>query len=440
MRMLTGILLLCGWSLLASGCGSDSTYPPAVIIKANAGYYDVTMDYTGRTRREMGRLLALQIQRAVPDYQARMDALLQAQITLIGDMKQFFPDPHPYKAISFADALARARAIFRNVPQEYRDEILGMQDVFGYGTDSLGDGKLSANELLVIQLFPDVLRPWGCSASAAFGASSATGKTVLGRNLDWFSGPLKISANLHAVTTMKNGARMTCNVGMLGGLFAGSQFNQSRVFGALLDAENRTLAYPADVSGKRSYGFDLRYALETYTTLQEVADFMKGREYAFNHLVFLADATTAGVVENNIGSAGRGLRTADSVLREGLTWGILNAVATVNDFRLPGNYFAGDDTSNNERWATYRTNYAAALANGGTIDLDRMKGIAGYATHGGDDEMGDLFLAGNDAFHYATNQSIIMRMDTLEMWVHFAPATGTFPATPTYVRVHHPLE
>jgi hypothetical protein len=302
----------------------------------------------------------------------------------------------------------------------------------------LGDGRLSARELLVIQFFPDVLRPWGCSASAAFGASSATGKTILGRNLDWFSGPLRISSHLHAVTVMRNGAKMSCNVGMLGGLFAGSQFNQSKVFGALLDAENRTLAYPTDVSGKRSYGFDLRYALDNYTTLQDVANYMKVKDYAFNHLIFLADDTTAGVLEDNIGSAGRGLRTFDSVLRAGLTWGIPDAIATVNDFRLPNNYYAVD-VSNDARWDSYRINYAAALASG-TVDVNAMKGIAGYAVWGGDDELGDVFLAGSNDLKYSTNQSIILRMDTLEMWIHFAPSTGSFPTSPTYLRVHHALE
>jgi hypothetical protein len=78
----------------------------------------------------MGRLLALEIQRTVPNYESLMDAMLTEQINLIRDMKQYFPDPDPYKIVSFADALARAEAIFNNVPPEYQDEILGMRDVF----------------------------------------------------------------------------------------------------------------------------------------------------------------------------------------------------------------------------------------------------------------------------------------------------------------------
>lgn len=127
------------------------------------------------------------------------------------------------------------------------------------------------------------------------------------------------------------------------------------------------------------------------------------------------------------------------MLREGLTWGILDTLATVNDFRLPDNFFS-DDLFNNARWETYRTNYTATLANGGTVDVARMKMIAGYAAHGGDPQQGDLFQAGADDYNGSTNQSIIMRMDTLEMWGHFSPSTGIFPTSPTYQRVRHALE
>jgi hypothetical protein len=77
----------------------------------------------------------------------------------------------------------------------------------------------------------------------------------------------------------------------------------------------------------------------------------------------------------------------------------------------------------------------------GKIGLNEMKGIAGYngPQEDGDDEHGALFLSSDIAYKYTTNQSIILRMDTLEMWVHFAPSDGEFPKDPHYIQVNHPL-
>jgi len=445
-RNLVRFFMPLGSLLVLAGCSGDNgTSPPssAVTVQQMGRYYQVVMDYSGRTHGEMGNALAQEIQRVVPEYEATMDSLLAAQFVLMKELEEPIKEQCPecqYRAIDLNEAVDRAQAILKNVPQEYVDELHGMQEVFNYSTDELGDGRLSANEMAVLQLFPDVLRPWGCSASAAFGAASATGKTVLGRNLDWFSGPLKISSTLHAVASMKKGTKTTCNISMLGMVSAGSMFNQDKVFGAVLDAEVPILAYPSDVSKKRSYVYDLRYALENFSTLQEVADFMKSQDYAFNHLIFLADESAASVVENNIGSTGRGLRTSTSVLRTGLSWGIPDAVATVNDFRLPDNYFAGDDVSNNARWESFIEQYKTLLANG-KIGLDEMKEIAGYngPQKDGDDEHGALFLSSDLAYKYTTNQSVILHMDTLEMWVHFAPSDGEFPKEPDYIQVNHPL-
>jgi len=428
-------LVLMGSFLLAAGCGGDGgiVYIPVtggVSIQNKGAYYEVVMDYTGRTHRQMGRSLATEIQRVVPVYEATMDSILKKQLALLYEFTQvdFFPI-----------AVARAHAIFKNVPQEYQEELYGMQEVFDYRSDVPGDGRLSANELLVMELFPDVLRPTACSASAAFGSSSVTGKTVLGRNLDWFTAPLRDAANIQAVTTMKNGEKTTCNISVLGFLSAGSQFNSHKVFGALLDAEIPEMLYPADVSKKRSYAFDLRYALENFTTLEQVAEFMGKNDYAFNHLIFLADENKAAVLENNIGWVGRGLRTSGSTLREGLSWGIADTVATVNDFRLPNNYYNPGDKSNSQRWKSFQDLYAASQLSG-KIDVERMKGIAGYYGTGGDDEQGALFLSNLKDYKYSTMQSIILRMDTMEMWIHFSPTGGVMPLKPTYIRVSHPLE
>ncbi len=418
--------------LLLGGCGGGNgggDSRAVSIRRMQDAYYNVVMDYTGRTNKEMGRALGEEILRVVPDYESIADSLLQDEFRLLAS-HDLSPD--------FPTALSRAQAIFPKVPQECLDELAGMQEIFSFDQDILGDGRLSKNELGLLQLFQDVIRPTQCSGVAAFGKSSSTGKTVLGRNLDWDDLPQNSLSRIHAVTTTKNGEKSIVIVHFLGFLTPITGFNDNKIFGAFLDAETGA-PYPTDLSTKRSYGLDFRYALENMSTIQEMVDFLKTKDYAFNHLVFMADETTAGVLEQNIGSPGRGFRYPDSQLRQGVSWDVPETVATVNDYRLPGNYvYPDDDPSDNNRWRTYRTLLSSELARKTTIDVDNMKRIAGYSgTDGNAYTSGAVFLSNR----IVTTQSIILRMDTLEMWIHFSPAgTDPMPLNPTYLRVETPME
>ena len=424
--------LLLGFGLLLGGCGgggNEETSAAVRIQKAQNAYYEVVMDYAGRSRSEMGRALAEEILRVVPDYEIIADSLLEDQFLLLA-RHGLSPD--------FPMALARAQAILPKVPQEYREELRGMQQIFHYEKDVLGDQRLSKNELAVFQVFQDVLRPTQCSGVATFGGSSETGKTILGRNLDWDALPRNDMSKIHAVTTMKNGEKSLVMVHFLGTLTPNSAYNDNKIFGAFLDAETGA-PYPSDLTTKSSYCLDFRYALENMSTMQEMIDFLKTKDYAFNHLVFMADEAHAGVLEENIGSPGRGFRRWDSTLRDGVSWDVPEAVATVNDYRLPGNFvYSDDDPSDNNRWKSYRTLLSAHRAHGAKIDVEKMKGIAGFwGTDGSAYTSGAVFLSNR----IVTVQSIILRMDTLEMWVHFSPVgTGPMPLAPTYLRVRTPLE
>jgi hypothetical protein len=432
-------------SLTGCGGGSSSSNNAPVTIQADDGYYRITMDYTtGVSSREMGRQLATQLRQTVAGYEANMTDMLKRQLMLLS-----FVEP-PLEQVDFPTALARAKTILVNVPTEYVEEIRGMQEVFNSAVDDPNDGILSANELLVIQLFPDVLRPSGCSASAALGDASLTGKTVFGRNLDWFSYPLVPASKIQAMTTIKKANSTLVNFTAAGLLPAGSTFNQHKVFGAVLDAEIPTVPYP-NPAGMRSYVFDLRYALENNSTLQQVADYMTDAAhiYTFNHLVFLADANVAKTLENNVRQPNatppvRALRSSTSPITGRPGWNFANAIATVNDFRLPGTYFNPTDVSNSARWTSFNDLFTRFLS-ANKVGIDQLKSIAGFpgTNSSGDDEQGALFLHSDGSApsaKYTTMQSIIMNMDTLETWVHFAPAGGPFPTNPTYRRIRHTLE
>ena len=396
--------------------------PSAVSIKINKTgipYFLVTIDLTGLSHKEMGRMYTEKIREAMPSYDTVMDAMMKDQFDLL---KQ--------AGLTFDIVKDRAIALEQQIQPEYKDEIEGMASLYTDTKDVPGDGIFSRNEFLVWQFYADVVRPTQCSASAAFAGASASGNTIVGRNLDWYALRENSLAKIHTVTLIHNGSKSIACVNFLGQLTPVSGFNVHHMFGAILDCETGD-AYPP-VQGKRSYHFDLRYGLENDTTIAELSAFMKDKEYTFNHLIFLADENSAGVLEDNIGSKARALRTPSSEVRTGAGWGIPNTIATVNDNRLPGNFVEKPESpSNLKRWASLKNQYSTQLKSG-KIDIEKMKLIAGYpSSDGGAASSGALFRS-ND--HAPTLQSIILKMDTYELWVAFAPQ-GKLPMKPAYQQV-----
>ena len=471
-RVLVGSVSVLGLCVLLWSCGGGggggSNTPSPVSIQNQNGYYSVTLDFTNTTHLEMGRQLALGINSAMPNYEQVVDSALKTQI----DYLQYAVPP-----VDFSTVRDRANALFGNPAfnTDYSDEIKGMQQVFNYPVDSLGDGKLSKNELLVFQLFPDVMRSLSCSASAAYGSGTATGKTILSRNLDWITALLPEAGKLHSITAFKNGDKTVVNMGLLGQLAGISMFNKSKLFGAILDSSTGA-SYPdlATLGTRRSYVFDLRNALETYTKLTDVSNYMKSPDhvYAYNHLIFLADESTAGVLENQVNplivgtSGNRNLRVDASQLNPSLpsdqVWNILGAFATVNDFRLPANDFVSE-LYNTQRWKSFKSKYSPVSA-GQIIDVNAMKTIAGYSGPNGDGRMesGAIFVSEpqeaslrsplyfypvaatassplSEVPAYTTVQSILIDMSTMELWAHFGPSQTIPPRSPTYQKINNPI-
>ncbi|MEI7491780.1 MAG: C45 family autoproteolytic acyltransferase/hydrolase [Bacteroidota bacterium] len=394
--------------------------PSAVEInKMQNTYFLVTIDLTRLSHKEMGRMYGEKIRQAMPSYDTVMDAMMKDQFDLL---KQ--------AGLSFEVVKQRAVALLQQIRPEYRDEIEGMASVFLGSKDEPGDGRFSRNEFLVWQFYADVVRPTQCSASAAFADASASGNTIVGRNLDWYALRDNSLAKIHTITLIHNGNKSISCINFLGQLTPVSGFNDHHVFGAILDCETGA-AYPP-VQGKQSYHFDLRYALENDSTIEGLANFMKDKDYTFNHLIFLADEHSAGVLEDNLGSKARGLRIPSSGVRPGSEWGIPNTFATVNDNRLPGNFVENPEgQSNLKRWASLKSQYSLQLKSG-KIDIEKMKLIAGFSSGDGNAKSSGALFRSND--HAPTLQSIVLKMDTYELWVAFAPQ-GKLPMKPAYLQV-----
>ncbi len=78
-------------------------------------------------------------------------------------------------------------------------------------------------------------------------------------------------AQIQAVTTIKNGSMSVCTIGYLSVLGIITGFNDNGVFTGILDSPTGA-AYSS--SGKRSYIWDLRYALEHDSTAADVGAYM----------------------------------------------------------------------------------------------------------------------------------------------------------------------
>ncbi len=392
-----------------------SAQDSAVSIIDRGNYYEVVLDYsTGVSHYEMGQKLCQQALLAVPDFELLIDSYMAEFATI---------------QLIYTTLLSRVADIKPQIPQDYQDEIDGMaSQLSGGSVNTIGDGKLSKDELYIVQLFPDIARMTQCSGVSVYGARSASGTTMTARILDWNDGADHQLAQIQSVTTIKNGSKSVCLIGYLGlaGVLTG--FNDDGIFAGILDSPSGA-SYSS--TGKHSYVLDLRYALENNTALTDVAGYLTdpSREYTYNHLILLSDKQTSKVIENNISGTGtnirRALRDEASSLTEGITWGFTNAMATVNSFLLSGNFDNHTGKSvNTQRWASIKTQLQLC---GDTVSLNELKQIASF-----DNGDGPHAQSQGDIYNIGTQQIVLFQPDIFHLETAFKPKSGILPTDPVF--------
>jgi hypothetical protein len=325
----------------------------------------------------------------------------------------------------------RARNLKAQIDPAYREEMEGLAATFTGGNRNwFNDGRISTEEVYLLNLMGDVWRLTECSGVAVWGPRSATGKNITARLFDWSGGKMSQLTKIPAVTTIKNGDKSICLIGYLGFMGTIAGFNPSGVFAGVLDCQSGTFPYVC--AGKRSYMLDLRHALENYKTLDEAAGYMAdpANQYTVNHLIFFSDPNVSKVLENNFSGTGanmrRALRTDSSELNDGVTWGIPNAVACVNSFLLKGNHnnFNGADF-NTARWDSF---HRELLAKGDVVTFDQLKEVATFHT----EELPGA--QGNGDIYCGANQTIVLfEPATFHLEIAFKPRDGSdLPAQPVF--------
>ena len=394
-----------------------------VTITDRGNYFEVVIDVRGGHKlSDAASEYIDDLKAAVPDFESLGDSYINDLITAeLGDEL-----PLPASMI-YQYLLQRVEDFKSQIPEEYRDLIQGVGDKLSGGTTNvLGDDKLSVDEAFLLNLTGDVVRATQCSSLSVWGSRSATGSTITTRNFEWYAGSRNQLAQLHAVTTIKTDEGSVCTVGFLGLFAAVSILNNHGVFAGLLDSPSGATYSSTD---KRSYPFDLLYAMLHYSTIDEIAAYMSDPEhhYAYNHDIIFSDGSRAVVLENNFSGTGsdmhRALRTWDSELQDGITWGFDNALCVVNSFLLKGNqenqYLPG--TGNQSRWERYKSLLADS---GQPVDQSRMEAIAGGDGSG---------PGGTDSIYEDQTLQIIAVQPGVPSWrIFFRPKDGNMPTVPSF--------
>jgi len=404
------ILVFC---FLTIGCSSDSN--PRVTITEMDNYFDVRVDYSGSVSRyNIGKEYAENTLEIVPDYESIVDSYF---VELVVSLEYAY-------GVTYEDLISRVQLLAPQLDSSYSDEIDGFaSQLSGGDTDVLGDGKLSTHEFMILNFMPDVSTGDVCSAISVFGDMSSTGSTIVGRNMDWFIGSTGDIAKLNAISFLTSGSNKIISIGYLGMLGVVTGINNDGIYIANLYSQTDA-PYTAD--GKRPALFDIRTALETKSSIAGAGEFMgdPDRVYAYDDLMFIADANEARVLENNF-AYHRELRSYDSILNPGVTWGFDNAISAVNAFALYGNYDnLTTRASNQDRWNNFKTELTSK---GQPVSVEDVKQIMTYHEPGG---TGD-----GDIYHTGTAQSIIYSFSDNSMQVFFHPITGSFTEDPEFITI-----
>jgi len=405
----------------------EEVIPAAVSLTDEGNYYMVVLDYTtGKNPYEIMQEYGQKLSDELPDIQRDIDQYLYD--TIDAGMEMFTEDmgievPKGFNSMAIGfisqEFMQRVEEIKPQLPQDYITELDGLASTLT-NTDAskIGDGLLSRDELYFWHLMADVARVNQCSAIGVFGPLSETGSTMVGRNFDMDVG----FPGYGSITKINKGNNSVYLVGWLANLNAYTAFNDDGVFGALVDTTG--IGQPYSSSGKYSYAFDLRYALENENTLEGAADYMSQHPYGFNHLIFLADAEKSQVLENNLDGTGsnirRALRSSDSELNPGIVWDFDNVIVAVSAFMLEGNH----DNFTDAIVATSRLkSYKALLTEAegdGKVTWDEVKSIQSYdGTDGIPSEMefGDLYNIG-------TRRIVLFKPETFKLEVFFSQTPG----------------
>jgi len=177
--------------------------------------------------------------------------------------------------------------------------------------------------------------------------------------------------------------------------------------------------------GKKCYTYEIRKALENYTTAEEVAKYTNSlsTEYTFSHNLLITDSKNAFVAENCVSGGKAGIRTADSKLAKSLKWNNPDSLCVVNGFALKGSFNNLVSKPHNKiRWKKFNDR----LKKYEKVDADDIKDILTEDNPN---------TEGSNLYSRYTIQTIIYDALSGELEVAFIQQFDEFPEKPIFVKV-----
>ncbi len=205
--------------------------------------------------------------------------------------------------MGFNDILRdRLASLKSHIDNAYQKEMEGVAGSWTLVHDNkLGDGYLSWDEYWVLNLLADIGLPANGTGFGVLSSVSKENSTIVGRNLDLQSTP-ELRA-LQAITVYQYNNHVVVNIGFAGIISVLSGFNDSGLFLAHFNAAS-DLSYqnpfPArHETGKtrQAYGFALRKALETSTSMRKATDLLVKDSYGISSNILIADKKNIQILE-----------------------------------------------------------------------------------------------------------------------------------------------
>jgi hypothetical protein len=422
-----------------------------VTITKEKSHYDIRLDFTnGVTHEVMGEQYGAELVKVIPDYEEINSKIIRSFISDIRAIYHMKGRELSEQEI-FDSLLEKVGMIRPEIYKDYYDELEGISRSFHYDAkNDFKDNFLSRDEYYLINLITDIGGAVfdelignendiiNCDNISVFKDSSATNSPVVARVFDF---PTKQLKKIHAVTTIKDKNKSICMVGFAGytGIF--SAFNKNGIFSAIYYSHTGKKCIP---EGKeKSLLYDLRYALENTSTLNDAADYIKSSKthYIFNCLISLSDRSEAKVLECDLSAENKSceLRSDNSKLLDGVAWDYKNMIANVNSFLLYGN--ENNHTTqamNYTRWNSITAQIGkitgAKPKQGYGLTVDEVKKVAAYYSGSKPGEMSN-----GDVYNNSTGQIIIFQPKDLSLEIFFCPAEGLPPLVPDFEIIHIPV-
>lgn len=256
--------------------------PALAIVTEEAKIPVIRIDARGLTALEIGLAAGQQSKARFPDIKRRYDAHLAAL----------------FSSFTF-DQMVREHLpiLWQRLDPVYQEELKGIASAWSLVNNSTpGDGLLSLDEYRVLNLLADLGFPPDGSGFSVFDKISAENGPIVGRNLDWNTTPELRS--LQAITVYQRERHSMVNVGFAGIISVLNGFNDQGLFLALFNAAPYS-PYQRDIQlkGARSSVFNLRKALENYSSASAAGRFLKSSTYDFSGNILMADQKAVQVLE-----------------------------------------------------------------------------------------------------------------------------------------------